>query len=113
MKKSLLIFALSLIVVVSGYAATVPAVEDTSKEAVSSWAVEDNSPLVGEKEAKAQEVQNVELSCDTCAPEVEEREHVNCAKKVKVVRYADKCANGCGFPVSIRVDENCPNEGEI
>ena len=116
MKKGLLVFALSLIVVVSGYATTVSSVADKPKESVESWSVESNNNLTTVEETEnsieIEDAGSVESSCETCTPEVEEKKQVNCAKKVKVVRYANKCANGCGFPVSVRVESNCPNEGD-
>ena len=112
MKKGLLVFALSLMVVVSGYAATVASVEDKPKESAESWTVENSGVPETQNSIEIEDAGSVELSCESCAPEVEEKKLVNCAKKVKVVRYADKCANGCGFPVSVRVESNCPNGGD-
>jgi len=111
MKKSLLILTLSLIVVASGYAKTVEpvVVAEVAKATASAWESGSDSQ---ENEAHAEESTHVESVCNTCTPEIEEKVPVNCAKDVKTVRYTDKCTHGCGFPITVRVESDCSNEGD-
>ena len=112
MKKSLLIFALSFIVVGSSYAKTVEpvAVSQVAQSTVSAW--ESGSDNSQDDETQAEEASVVESACTTCAPEIEEKVPVKCAKDVKTVRYTDKCTHGCGFPITVRVESECSSEGE-
>ena len=112
MKKGLFLFTLSVILAVSGYSQS-----NDSQQVKAAQAVVENSnqePDYSQSSTVAisEPIAVDEDACDTCDDEVaEKKEPVNCAKEVKVVRYNDKCRGGCGFPVTVRIASNCPNEG--
>jgi hypothetical protein len=84
MKKIIILFALSLIFIISGC---------SCKEV-------EPVPVYIQPEVK-----EVCVECEN-KPAVD-----TCAKETKVIYYKDACSGSCGFPVTVRAVSNCDRGG--
>ena len=111
MKKGLLLFTLSVIIAVSGYSQSNDTQLDDGQALNTEITYQVSDYSQSSTVALSEPIAVVEDSCDTCEEVVEKKAPINCAKEVKVVRYNDRCQSGCGFPVTVRIASECPNEG--